>query len=212
MGEPPPAARHFVSEVRIRFICWSKKKRSLQKKLSAFTISSMEKIPQEVLQSIFQFVPSKGDWFNIMVTCKRFLSVGRVIFNPSVDDNEAIQWASENGKLEAARCLLKDQRVDPSADNNKAFRDASRLGHLEIVKELLKDSRVDPTVWNFDAIKNAATSEHWEIVRLLLCDSRVDPSAKQHSLLFLRKWTLRRFRSTIIKRIAQRQQSGSFCK
>src|SRR4051812_46683960 len=60
-----------------------------------------QRIPQDVLQSIFQFVSSKGDWFNIMATCKRFLSVGRIVFNPSVDDNEAIQWASANGKLEA---------------------------------------------------------------------------------------------------------------
>ena len=79
-----------------------------------------------------------------MLTCKKFLFVGRIVFDPSISDNAAIQWASENGKLIAVKSLLQDKRVDPSAENNSPIKSASRNGHSRVVELLLQDNRVDP--------------------------------------------------------------------
>lgn len=62
--------------------------------------------------------------------------------DPSVYDNQAIQWASEEGNLEVVRLLLTDPRVDPSAKNNLALKLTLEENHPKVVKLLLDDSRV----------------------------------------------------------------------
>uniref|UniRef100_A0A6C0JR58 Ankyrin repeat protein n=1 Tax=viral metagenome TaxID=1070528 RepID=A0A6C0JR58_9ZZZZ len=97
--------------------------------------------------------------------------------DPSVNENLAIGWASQNGHLDIVKLLLADQRVNPTEDNNLAIRGAASSGHVEVVKVLLTDPRVDPSAINNYAIRYASENGHAEIVRLLLADSRVDPSA-----------------------------------
>ena len=105
--------------------------------------------------------------------------------DPTVNDNWAIQVASDNGHLEVVRLLLADPRVDPSADDNWAIRQASENDHLEVVRLLLADPRVDPSVDDNWVIRQASENGQTEIVRLLLADPRVDPSDKDN-------WAIRR--------------------
>jgi len=98
--------------------------------------------------------------------------------DPSEQNNEAIIWASEYGRVKVVELLLKDKRVDPSAQDNKAIIWASLRGHVQVVKLLLKDPRVDPSAKNNRAIKLASGNGHVDVVELLLKDKRVDPSAQ----------------------------------
>jgi len=94
-------------------------------------------------------------------------------YDPSGRDNEAIQTAAKNNRVEMAKLLLADKRVDPSANNNAAIRKAAARGHAEIVRLLLADPRVDPGANHNAAIQKAAARGHAETVRLLLADKRV---------------------------------------
>jgi ankyrin repeat protein len=102
------------------------------------------------------------------------LSENRV--DPSYDDDDAIQSASDNGHIEVVRLLLSDNRVDPSTYNNFAIQSASSNGHVEVVRLLLSDNRVDLSDQGNSAIRLASSNGHVEVVRLLLSDNRVDPS------------------------------------
>src|SRR3972149_338705 len=63
-------------------------------------------------------------------------------FDPSINNNYAIQFASNNGHLDIVNRLLEDDKVDPSACNNYAIGMASKYGHLDVVNRLLEDDRV----------------------------------------------------------------------
>src|SRR5689334_3484341 len=96
----------------------------------------MEELPPEVVACIFEQLPySNNNWFHVMLACKRFLDIGRKIFDPSCDNNFAIRFASEYGLHRAVKILLRDRRVNPAAANDYAVRWASVGGHTEVVKE-----------------------------------------------------------------------------
>ena len=104
--------------------------------------------------------------------------------NPSTKDNEAIQLAAGNGRLEVVKeLLLNDPRVDPSALYNDAIQLAAGNGRLEVVKLLLNDPRVDPSAGNNYAIQWASESGHVEVVKVLLNDPRVEPNADNNYAL-----------------------------
>ena len=86
------------------------------------------------------------------ISCKKFLELGLIVFDLSIDDNKALKYSCENGYLEFVKLLLKDKRTNPSNSNNYAIRYARHSGHLEIVKLLLQDIRVNPSDDNNSAI------------------------------------------------------------
>ena len=106
--------------------------------------SFVEQLPSPILELLLSFVASgsKQDRLHTMLVQKNWLRLARRTFYPT----KTLGYASEYGRLEIVRELLKDKRVDPSTWNNHAIRYASSNGHLEIVRELLKDSRVDPSI------------------------------------------------------------------
>lgn len=57
-------------------------------------------------------------------------------------DNAPIRRASQEGKIEIVKELLKDQRVDPSAGENWALKEAIKHKRWNVVEELIKDKRV----------------------------------------------------------------------
>ena len=73
--------------------------------------------------------------------------------DPACWNNEPIQLASENGRSEVVKILLRDWGVDPSATDDLSLRWASVNGHAEVVKLLLGDPRVDPSSRANEAIK-----------------------------------------------------------
>jgi hypothetical protein len=75
--------------------------------------------------------------------------------------------ASENGRIEIIKLLLKDSRVNPASGKNLSLRDASENGKFEIVKLLLNDPRVDPSDFDNDAIWYAHSNRHIDILKLL---------------------------------------------
>ena len=101
----------------------------------------------------------------------------------SIDNNLAIQMASENGHAEVVKLLLDDKRANPKAEDNWAIQKASQNGHVEVVKLLLNDKRVDPTADNNSAIQYASENGHVEVMKLLLNDKRVDPTEDNNSAI-----------------------------
>ena len=129
-----------------------------------------------------------NDWKEVIAVgipkfVKKMIEKG---FDPSVNDNFAIRFASQNGHTKVVKVLLDDPRVDPSADNNWAIRFASENGHIEVVKLLLERSifnigfrsaaMVDPSAKNNYAIRWASSNGHCEVVKLLLNNPKVNPS------------------------------------
>ena len=66
------------------------------------------------------------------------------VVDPSMNNNEAIQTASQNGHAGVVKLLLADSRVDPSMGYNYAIRTARMNGHTQVVELLLADPRVNP--------------------------------------------------------------------
>src|SRR4051812_22548540 len=124
------------------------------------TLYTMTFLPIEIIGEIIHFYPSRV-WFILNKTFNslafeylnqqiqiplfkeaaingRHKLVEKMLLfkkiDPSLEDNYAIQFASENGHAEVVKLLLQDNRVDPSVDNNYAIRFAGENGHIEVVK------------------------------------------------------------------------------
>ena len=108
--------------------------------------------------------------------------------DPSVYNNYAIRFASEQGYIHIVDRLLQESRsrVDPSAQNNYAIRFASKNGHLDVVDRLLQEQCVDPSADDNFAIRCASKYGHLAVVERLLREprSRVNPSAKDNFAIF----------------------------
>lgn len=148
-------------------------------------------LPDGLLGYIFEHL-GQDDWVTLLTICKRWQSVGKLIFDPSQKNNKAIRWACLVGNVHVVKYLLRDPRVDPSADLNFGLRMASekgsphisrtnrQKGFLEIVKELLKHPKVDPTSHDNLIFIWAIERGHLEIVQTLLKDKRINPAANQN--------------------------------
>jgi hypothetical protein len=86
-------------------------------------------------------------------------------YDPTINDNLAIQLASVYGYLNIVKLLLY-HGCDPKADNNFAILYASKNGHLDVVKLLLQFG-CNPTVNDNWAIKWAIFNGHFNVVKLL---------------------------------------------
>ncbi len=62
----------------------------------------MDKIlPDDIWAFIFSKIPfirKDKTWFHVMLTCRRFLSIGQRVFDPSIKNNWAIRLACEKGR------------------------------------------------------------------------------------------------------------------
>ncbi len=65
-------------------------------------INGMEEIPDEIVIHVLHFI-EHSFWNNILLTCKRFLELGREVFDPSINGNGAILWACQNNKIECVK-------------------------------------------------------------------------------------------------------------
>jgi ankyrin repeat protein len=65
--------------------------------------------------------------------------------DPTLDNNFAICWASENPHSEKCiKLILEDGRIDPSENGNEPLYNACLKNNYDIVNILLQDQRVDP--------------------------------------------------------------------
>ena len=94
------------------------------------------KSEQEILNNNKNLSPEekleKGAQYGFLPLVKQAIGEG---IDPSVNDNYALELASEKGHLNVVKELLKDERVNPSDGFNYAIGVASMNGHLDIVKE-----------------------------------------------------------------------------
>jgi len=95
--------------------------------------------------------------------------------DPSVDDNRALQVASQLGHFEIVDILLQDGRVDPSSNNSRAVCLAAHGGHSGILTLLFADQRVDPAANNNEALRHACGMGRPECVEILLKQENVIP-------------------------------------
>ncbi|CAK7994494.1 Hypothetical protein POVR1_LOCUS18 [uncultured virus] len=91
--------------------------------------------------------------------------------DPSINQDEALGLASENGDLQMVRILINDPRVNPGNNDNYALRNAIHVGNLGVVNELLTVPTVDPT----KGIEIAHDLGLTELLEILLLDARSDP-------------------------------------
>jgi len=96
-------------------------------------------------------ITTTNNSFTWAIKNNKFQSVKTLLtfpnIDPSVNNNDAIKWASSWGYDKVVNLLLTDSsgRVDPSVDNNDAIYEASDGGYDKVVALLLKDPRVDPS-------------------------------------------------------------------
>jgi len=99
--------------------------------------------------------------------------------DPSVNNNQSLLWACQNGYLNIVKYLLKDKRVDPTDLDSVSLRAATFYRHYDIVKLLLDDGRADPAAMDnepfLDAIRSAIIYNDYSLAKLLLKDGRVNP-------------------------------------
>jgi len=145
----------------------------------------MEVICDDNLVRIFGFL-GNASWSPALCTSKRWLRIGRRVFDPSAQRNRALIWGCMHGYHNLVKELVKDPRVDVSARNCYVLRWACKEGLLEVVKQVLKDKRVDPTCDENSALILASSFGHHEIVSHLLDDGRADPSVFENIAL---KWS-----------------------
>lgn len=108
--------------------------------------------------------------------------------DPCIDDNYAIQQASNYGYLSLVNRLLQDPRVNPGIPTKRGdtpIRWASCYGHINIVNRLLLDPRVDPSEGGDTPIHWACQGNHTLIVERLLQDPRVN-TADTYRFVILR--------------------------
>lgn len=86
-------------------------------------------------------------------------------FDPSIDDNCLIRYASEHNLEDQAKELLNHPKVNPSARNDEALEKACINGHHRIVHWLLYDVRVDP--FAKDYVGMAIAHGHTKVVKEL---------------------------------------------
>ncbi len=97
-------------------------------------------LPEEIWRQVFRWVDQKKDRWGVSLACKKWHRLGWGALDPSVNDNAAIRWASENGHAEVVRLLLEDGRADPTTTGeDNPIRWASTNGHWEVVELLLGD-------------------------------------------------------------------------
>lgn len=97
----------------------------------------------------------------------------------SSDANQMIRYASERGRGEIVKVLLKHDSVDPMACDGVAIINAAKFGHLKIVKMLLPYVPPDSTYIS-DCLLRASYRGHDKIVQLLLEQKECDPSHKDN--------------------------------
>ncbi|KAI8848795.1 ankyrin repeat-containing domain protein [Chytridium lagenaria] len=76
--------------------------------------------------------------------------------------------ASEKGRTDIVRVLVKEFDCDPSQSDHEALRRAAARGHSDVVALLLESGGVDPGAFWERAVRDAAALGHAEVVGLLL--------------------------------------------
>eukprot|EP01117_Protostelium_nocturnum_P013746 TRINITY_DN5162_c0_g1_i3.p1 TRINITY_DN5162_c0_g1~~TRINITY_DN5162_c0_g1_i3.p1 ORF type:complete len:249 (+),score=61.53 TRINITY_DN5162_c0_g1_i3:541-1287(+) len=100
----------------------------------------------DVLKEILSYLsPSKGNWFNFMLTCRQFLEAGRKFLDPSMKicGEYPIVFSAARGQIESLKYLLQHPKVDPTVNSNEALREACGRGQVEVMRLLLTDRRID---------------------------------------------------------------------
>ena len=81
------------------------------------------------------------------------------------DDDQAIRWASAEGRTNVVRLLL-DNDADVHAMADMAVEKAAQNGHLDVVGILLEHG-ADATADNYRAVRLAINNHHHDVVRLI---------------------------------------------
>lgn len=180
---------------------------SYVKKTKRSDCSCMPEIPNEIIAIIFTFIPNDtSNWMNTMLVCKRFLSIGSIIFSPASEDNRYLINACRSGDYRLVKLLLRDARVNPSARHNTPFFSSISNGYHEITSLLLSDRRMTSpqldTINPFYYIPDCSEKQ-MITTRLLLNSGKVDPS--EHGNIALH-WTLLAKKYNIAKELLRNEK------
>jgi hypothetical protein len=102
--------------------------------------------------------------------------------DPSIDNNIAVQLASELGHARIVSLLLTHPKTDPSRRDNSCIQHACKNGHADVVKILLKDCRINPFVNDCYPMEIAIKNKHYTVIKLLVSDPRIYETENFRSL------------------------------
>ncbi len=99
--------------------------------VKCYKSSVFDRIPVEILIHIFRFCKSHTSFFCVN---KTWNWCAERVFDPSVNNNEAICYASLQGSIESVKKLLKDKRVDSAVNNERPIQWAIGSGEGTLCK------------------------------------------------------------------------------
>lgn len=70
-------------------------------------------VPDDLLKIIFTYIPLNS-WSNVKRVCKHWNDISFYSFNPSIDNNSSLEWASVNKRMDSLKFILNDSRVKVS--------------------------------------------------------------------------------------------------
>jgi hypothetical protein len=98
-------------------------------------------------------------------------------------NENALRWASNNGRLEVVKYLVEKCHADIHVDNEYAVRWASGNGHIEVVKYLVQECKVDIHVGDEEAVKLASYGGYLEVVKYLVEECHADIHVKNENAI-----------------------------
>ena len=138
--------------------------------------------PDRLLNSFILQTTENNDYYLSLscrfnrIDCVKLLLIQHYL-KIDLDENEALEEASEFGNDEIVSLLLTDGRFNPDSGESECLQLAASNGHLKVVQILLDDGRCDPSSMDNFALVNSCRNGHLDVVKLLL-ESNTTPSIK----------------------------------
>jgi hypothetical protein len=101
----------------------------------------MSSLYRDIYKLVISLVSDKITFCSILLTCKKFNSIGYEFLHVNFNINYITTWACKNNNLSLLEKLLKISKIDPSIEDQYVFRWAAANGYLQIVERLLQDRR-----------------------------------------------------------------------
>jgi hypothetical protein len=123
---------------------------------------------QEIVERILRYCPPT---ISLYLVSKVFRQISMFVFDPSINDNEAIKYASKTSNYDMLKRLVKDPRVNIHVNNNIVLRNCVLNNSLEMTNYLLNiDSIV--RLHNIYETLIYCNDKHDEIIKLI--DSKLN--------------------------------------
>lgn len=131
-----------------------------------------------MLEIIFAYIDQGRIWLNIMLTCKSWYKIAKKVFDPSLDMERSLVYASSRGLITSINNLLNDDRIIKHSKfwyyGTMALFSVCETGRADIFVRLMQFPLIDPSYENNKALFLADKFKRVDLVRMLLIDTRIN--------------------------------------